>query len=141
VRWIIDSLSPEHRSWNMSRIRSEATKPEIAVRSILHRMGFRFRLATGRALPGRPDIVLPKHRVVVFVHGCFWHRHKECRYAYTPKSREAFWQQKFSANVARDLRVRQRLQAEGWKVTVVWECELSNEQRIRDRVQRVLRAR
>jgi DNA mismatch endonuclease (patch repair protein) len=87
----------------MSRIRSTDTAPERAVRSILHRMGFRFRLHR-RDLPGTPDVVLPRHRTVVFVHGCFWHRHPECRYAYEPKSRQEFWRAKFAANVTRDRR-------------------------------------
>ena len=107
----------------MSRIRGKDTKPEIAVRSILHRMGYRFRLHR-RDLPGKPDIVLPKHRTVVLVHGCFWHRHRGCKYAYTPKSRVQFWQKKFHENVERDRRNRKDLRKEGWKVIVVWECEV-----------------
>ena len=107
----------------MSRIRGKDTKPEIAVRSILHRMGYRFRLHR-RDLPGKPDIVLPKHRTVVLVHGCFWHRHRGCKYAYTPKSRVQFWQKKFDENVERDRRNRKDLRKEGWKVIVVWECEV-----------------
>lgn len=109
----------------MSRIRGKDTKPEITVRSLLHRMGYRFRLHR-RDLPGNPDIVLPKHHAVVLVHGCFWHRHKGCKYAYSPKSRVEFWQKKFMENVARDSRNRKTLQQEGWKVVVVWECELGD---------------
>ena len=118
----MDRLSPEHRSWNMSRIRGRDTQPELAVRSALHRAGYRFRLHR-KDLPGRPDIVLPKHRTVVFVHGCFWHRHKGCRFAYTPKSRVAFWQKKFDDNVERDRRNVRALRALGWRVVTVWECQ------------------
>jgi DNA mismatch endonuclease (patch repair protein) len=89
-----DRLSREHRSWNMSRIRGKDTAPELLVRSTLHRTGYRFRLHS-QTLPGRPDLMLPKYRTVVFVHGCFWHRHKCCKFAYTPKSRTAFWNAKF----------------------------------------------
>src|SRR3954468_7400909 len=116
----MDSLTREHRSWNMSRIKGRDTKPELLVRSILHRMGYRFRLHQNQ-LPGRPDVVLTRHRTVVFVHGCFWHRHHRCRYAYTPKSNIAFWSEKFRLNVARDARVRQLLRSMGWRVLVVWE--------------------
>jgi len=121
----MDRISREHRSWNMSRIRGRDTKPEKAVRSLLHRMGYRFRLH-GRDLPGRPDIVLPKHRTVIFVHGCFWHRHRGCKYAYTPKSRVGFWAKKFRANRLRDRRNEISLRERGWNVLVVWECELED---------------
>ncbi len=119
-----DLLSPEHRSWNMSRIRGKDTAPERRVRSVLHRAGYRFRLHL-KTLPGHPDIVLPKYRTVVLVHGCFWHRHKGCRFAYTPKSRVAFWNAKFQANVDRDHRNARELRRLGWKVVTVWECEAS----------------
>ena len=111
------------RSRNMAAIRSKDTAPELAVRRILHAMGLRFRLHR-KDLPGRPDIVLPKHRTVVFVHGCFWHRHKDCRHTTTPKTRQEFWQTKFASNVERDRRNRTDLQQLGWRVIVVWECEL-----------------
>ncbi len=107
----------------MSRIRGENTRPEIIIRSALHRMGYRFRLHV-RALPGRPDIVLPKLKTVVFVHGCFWHRHPGCKYAYNPKSRVEFWQSKFRQNVERDQAVIKELQTLGWKVKTVWECQV-----------------
>jgi DNA mismatch endonuclease (patch repair protein) len=106
----------------MSRIKSRDTTPERVVRSILHRLGFRFRLH-GRALPGRPDVVLSKHGVVVLVHGCFWHRHSRCRFAYTPKSNLPFWLRKFEENVARDLRTVKALRAHGWRIVTVWECQ------------------
>lgn len=108
----------------MSGIRGKDTKPEIAVRSFLHRAGLRFRKDV-RDLPGRPDIVLPKWGAVVFVHGCFWHRHRGCRFSYNPKSRRAFWQQKFRDNVARDRRNLSALKKQGWRVFVIWECEIT----------------
>ena len=119
---MVDRISPEHRSWNMSRIRGADTRPEIAVRSLLHRMGYRFSLHR-KDLPGKPDIVLPKHETVIFVHGCYWHRHPRCRFAYTPKSRIDFWQKKFDDNVARDKRNQRDLKKLGWHVATVWECE------------------
>ena len=121
------------RSRNMAAIRGKDTAPELAVRRILHAMGLRFRLHR-KDLPGRPDIVLPKHRTVVFVHGCFWHRHKGCRYTTTPKTRQEFWQTKFAANVERDRRNRTDLQQLGWRVIVVWECELRNSRYLRERL-------
>jgi DNA mismatch endonuclease (patch repair protein) len=121
----MDRISPEHRSWNMSRIRGRDTKPEVAVRSILHRLGLRFRLHRGD-LPGRPDIVLTRHRTVVLVHGCFWHRHARCQFAYSPKSNTEFWSQKFKTNIVRDQRDRRRLRGLGWRVVVVWECQATD---------------
>lgn len=106
----------------MSRIRGRDTQPELLVRSALHRAGYRFRLHR-KDLPGRPDIVLPKYHTVVFVHGCFWHRHAGCRFTYTPKSRIAFWQNKFDANVERDRLARDKLRRLGWTVVTVWECQ------------------
>jgi len=120
-----DHLTPEKRSWNMSRIRNKDTKPEIVVRSLLHRMGYRFTVngAKNKTLPGRPDIVLPKYHAVIFVHGCFWHRHKGCKETTTPKTRTVWWQEKFDLNVVRDARSQALLKSEGWKVIVVWECQ------------------
>lgn len=115
----------------MSRIRGRDTTPERLVRSVLHSMGYRFRLHP-RNLPGRPDIVLSKHRTVVFVHGCFWHRHRRCRYAYTPKTRIAFWTRKFQENVDRDRRTRARLRRLGWQVIVIWECQTHNAPTLRN---------
>lgn len=107
----------------MSRIRGRDTSPELIVRSWLHRAGLRFRLHT-RDLPGSPDIVLPRWNTVVFVHGCFWHRHPGCPMAYTPKSRRRFWEAKFAENVERDRRTRLKLRRAGWRTFVVWECSL-----------------
>ena len=128
-----DTISPEHRSWNMSRIRNRDTGPERIVRSVLHRMGFRFRLR-GRKLPGRPDVVLSRHRVVVLVHGCFWHRHSRCAFAYTPKSNVPFWTRKFEDNVVRDRRAAKALRALGWKVVTVWECQTEDVDRLARRL-------
>ncbi|MFC1545201.1 very short patch repair endonuclease [Gemmatimonadota bacterium] len=125
----MDTISPEHRSWNMSRIRGKDTKPELLVRSILHRMGYRFRLHR-RDLPGSPDIVLPKYRTAIFVHGCYWHRHQGCVYAYTPKTRVEFWQEKFKENVARDAKAQRSLEESGWNVLMVWECEVQNPEKV-----------
>lgn len=128
----MDSLPPAARSENMSRIRSRDTQPELRVRRALHAMGYRFRLHR-RDLPGRPDIVLPKYRTVVFVHGCFWHRHPGCPNAAEPKTRAEFWRRKFEANVARDAKARAELERAGWKVVVIWECETENPETL-DRV-------
>lgn len=118
-----DRLSAERRSWNMSRIRSRDTKPEITLRSLLHRAGFRFRLHA-QGLPGKPDVVLKKYKTAIFVHGCFWHRHEGCNKATTPSTRRDFWQSKFNANVERDDRKTAELILTGWRVLTVWECEL-----------------
>ena len=118
-----DRLSRAERSQHMARIRGKNTKPELHVRRGLHRMGIRFRLHR-HGLAGRPDIVLPRYRTVIFVHGCFWHRHARCKLAYRPKSRRAFWHAKFKANVARDRRQTAELLKAGWRVIVVWECGL-----------------
>ena len=121
-----DIVSSEQRSRIMSRIRGRDTTPELVVRRMAHRLGFRFRLHP-KDLPGRPDIVFPRFRAAVFVHGCFWHRHNGCRYAYTPKSRVAFWTEKFKKNVAHDRRSEEALRNLGWRVLVIWECETQNE--------------
>jgi DNA mismatch endonuclease (patch repair protein) len=117
-----DIVDRATRSRMMSGIRGKDTSPEILVRKFLHRAGLRFRLHV-RNLPGRPDIVLPRYRTIVLVNGCFWHRHEGCRYSYMPKSRIAFWKQKFLKNVERDERNQQSLREAGWRVYVVWECE------------------
>ena len=137
----MDTLTSEKRSWNMSRIRGANTKPELAVRSMLHRMGYRFR-ASDKKLPGKPDIVLPKYRTVIFVHGCFWHRHPGCKYTYTPKSRLDFWSRKFGDNVTRDKNNLSLLKKAGWLPIVVWECEIErNADSVLGRVSGILQRR
>ena len=118
-----DTLNEQHRHYNMSRIRSKDTKPEEIVIKNLFSKGLRFR-KNDRRYPGHPDVVLPKYKTVVFVNGCFWHRHEGCRYASTPATNREFWNQKFERNVERDAREQKALQEMGWKVIVVWECEL-----------------
>jgi DNA mismatch endonuclease (patch repair protein) len=108
----------------MSRIRGKDTKPELALRKVLHRLGLRYRLH-GAGLPGKPDLVFRRYKAVVFIHGCFWHRHAGCSIATTPKSNTSFWVEKFAKNVTRDARVTAQLEEQGWKVLVAWECELS----------------
>jgi DNA mismatch endonuclease, patch repair protein len=117
-----DKLSKERRNWNMSRIRGKNTSPEVVVRSVLHRLGYRFRLH-GKKLPGRPDVVLGRHRAVVFVHGCFWHRHKGCNNCTTPTNNRAFWLAELNGNAARERLHARALRKQGWRVVVVWECE------------------
>lgn len=132
-----DRLTPEARSQNMAKIRGRDTGPELRVRRAAHALGLRFRLQR-RDLPGTPDLVFPGRRIALFVHGCFWHRHSGCRFAYTPKSRIAFWQAKFDGNVARDRRKENELRAAGWTPVVIWECETRDPDQlagiIRDRV-------
>lgn len=119
-----DIVDRATRSRMMSGIRGRDTKPELVVRKYLHAHGLRYRIAP-KNLPGKPDIVLPKYRTVVFVHGCFWHRHDECRYAATPSTNSSFWQGKFKENVVRDARTNRLLVEAGWRVFVVWECEVT----------------
>lgn len=122
----MDTLSKEKRSWNMSQIKGKDTKPEITLRSLLHRSGLRFRLHV-KKLPGRPDIVLPPFKTAIFVNGCFWHRHEGCKYAYMPKTRVEFWKDKFERTVQRDLENNKALASEGWHVFTAWECELKDD--------------
>lgn len=107
----------------MAGIKGKDTKPELVLRRALHARGFRYRLHS-KTVPGRPDLVFPKHHAIVFVHGCFWHRHEGCRYTTTPSTRPEFWQAKFDANVARDRSVHDQLLDAGWRVATVWECAL-----------------
>src|SRR5580704_5522506 len=132
-------MSPDARSALMSRIRGRNTKPELAVRSLLHKMGFRFRLHD-RSLPGCPDVVFGRRKSVIFVHGCFWHRHN-CGKAYLPKTRRAFWRKKFLGNVTRDKRNLLKLKAEGWKTMVIWECEIRHSSHLVKRLLRFLGGR
>jgi DNA mismatch endonuclease (patch repair protein) len=108
----------------MARVRSRDTTPEIQVRSLLHRLGYRFRLHR-KELPGTPDLVFPSRRKVIFIHGCFWHQHPGCRKATAPKTRAEFWRSKLNKNVQRDAIAQERLQAEGWGTLVIWECEIA----------------
>lgn len=117
-----DRLSSQRRSWNMSRIKSRDTAPELAVRKVLYGMGYRYRLHS-TAVPGKPDIMLKRFRAAIFVHGCFWHRHPGCKFAYVPKSKVEFWTKKFEANVRRDETVKKQLSDLGWKSLTIWECE------------------
>lgn len=119
----MDAFSPAKRSEIMRRVRSADTVPEMVLRSILHQLGFRFRLRPGK-LPGKPDVVLPKHNTVIFMHGCFWHRHKNCPRAATPATRQKYWIPKFQRTVKRDKSNRAKLRRMGWDVITVWECEL-----------------
>ncbi len=119
----------EQRSRNMSAIKSKNTKPEIAVRKLLHSMGYRFRLHR-KDLPGSPDIVLPKYKTVIFVHGCFWHRHQNCKYASNPKTRREFWEKKFKENIERDKKNQEKLKNLGWKTKIVWECEIKKQDKL-----------
>jgi DNA mismatch endonuclease (patch repair protein) len=118
----MDSLTPAQRSERMSRVRSRNTKPELVVRSVLHRMGYRFRLDRSD-LPGSPDLTLPRYRCAVFVHGCFWHGHPECNGGRLPKTNVAFWTKKISENQERDRRAIAELKQLGWRVHTVWACE------------------
>ena len=122
----------------MGRISSKNTSPEKTVRSILHKNGFRFRLHR-KDLPGKPDIVLTKYKTVIEIRGCFWHRHKGCKYAYNPKSRIDFWQKKFNENVKRDKYNGRELKKQGWKVVVIWECELKNSDKLENKLTIVLK--
>jgi DNA mismatch endonuclease (patch repair protein) len=117
-----DIVPPEKRSAMMAAVRGKDTKPELILRRMLHRAGFRYRLHR-RDLPGAPDVVFPGRRLVIFVHGCFWHGHAGCRYATVPKTRREFWVAKVEANRARDARVEDALRRQGWRVLVIWECE------------------
>lgn len=119
----MDIVTPEQRSRNMAAIRSRNTKPEIWFRKQLFSQGYRYSLNTNK-VPGHPDIYLRKYNTAVFVHGCFWHRHTGCKYAYMPKSRVEFWQKKFDANIKRDLEVREKLYKRGIKCLVIWECTI-----------------
>lgn len=119
----MDIWSKEKRSDVMSKIRSKDTKPEMMLRSILHRLGFRFRVHK-KGLPGKPDIVLPKYGAAIFVHGCFWHLHADCREGRIPSSNKAYWKEKLEKNVARDQKHQKDLRELGWRVMIVWECEI-----------------
>jgi DNA mismatch endonuclease (patch repair protein) len=126
----MDRFTPEKRRWLMGRIKNKNTAPEKLVRSVLHRLGYRFRLQ-GKDLPGKPDIVLPRHRKVIFVHGCFWHGHPGCPRAARPTTNTAFWDRKIDANIARDQDVQSRLSELGWSSLVVWQCRTRSADSVR----------
>lgn len=119
----MDVHSRQQRSYNMSQIKGRDTKPELLVRKFLHAQGFRYKLHD-KSLPGKPDIVLPKYKTVIFIHGCFWHGHAHCRYFTIPKTRTQWWTDKITTNKANDVKAVKALRREGWKVMVIWECKL-----------------
>lgn len=128
-----DSEAAAKLKYKMSRIKGKDTKPEIIVRSMLHRVGFRFRKNV-ESLPGKPDIVLPKYKTIIFVHGCFWHQHKGCAKCKIPKSKVEFWTEKLGKNVTRDLKHKRDLKKLDWTVLYVWECELKDEESLAKRL-------
>jgi DNA mismatch endonuclease (patch repair protein) len=133
----MDHVSKAKRSEIMASVRSKDTSPELTVRSLVHRMGYRFRLHR-KDLPGTPDLVFVGLRKVIFIHGCFWHRHIGCKYATEPKTRVKFWQDKFDSNVQRDSRTRRQLNRLGWQVSTVWQCELKKPERLVKRLGKFL---
>lgn len=135
----MDHLTPERRSWLMSRVRGKDTKPELAVLRALRRLGKKPQRHVA-SLPGRPDFVFPRLKKAIFVHGCFWHRHKGCKHATTPKTRRAFWNAKFAANVKRDQRVRRELHALGYEAHLIWQCWAKSENDLSARLE-ILMAR
>lgn len=136
----MDVFSQAKRSLIMSKVRGKNTKPELVVRSLLHRMGYRFRLHR-RDLPGNPDIVLPRHKKVIFVHGCFWHGHKDCLRAKRPTTNEAFWNEKLSKNIERDKRYRKELETLGWSVLLVWSCRIKDPEALREELESFMNQR
>lgn len=132
-----DVFSPEKRSRIMSRVKGRNTKPEILVRSLVHGMGYRFRINV-RRLPGNPDIVLPRHRKVIFVHGCFWHGHKDCPRSKRPAANVDFWNRKLDLNMERDKRFESELKSLGWKILVVWQCETRKPENLISRLEEFL---
>ena len=133
----MDTLTPAQRSERMSRIRSKNTKPELAVRSLVHRMGYRFRIHR-KDLPGSPDLVFPSLRKAIFVHGCFWHAHDGCSASNRPKTRAAYWSEKFDRNKRRDRRNASALRRAGWSVATIWECEAKSADFVSKKVSRFL---
>lgn len=128
-----DTVSPETRSRMMSQVRAKDTEPEKIVRSILHGMGYRYRLYS-KYLPGKPDIVLSRHEKIIFVHGCFWHGHKDCDKAKRPSSNVSFWNKKLDSNIARDALIRRQLESDGWKILVIWECETYDSAELKSKI-------
>ncbi len=136
---MVDVHEPEVRSYNMSQVKGKNTKPEMLVRKFLHSNGFRYRLHV-KDLPGKPDLVLPKYNSVIFVHGCFWHAHEDCEYFKMPKTRTKWWKEKLYGNKKRDKKNVKELKDSGWKVLIVWECELKQdkqEERLKKLIQKL----
>lgn len=129
----MDKITPQQRSRNMAQVKSKDTKPEKIVRSLLHGMGYRFRLHV-KTLPGKPDIVLPRYKAVIFVHGCFWHGHKDCRRATIPATRTEFWTAKIDSNKKRDRCVLLALENLGYRVLILWQCELKDIHELANRI-------
>jgi DNA mismatch endonuclease (patch repair protein) len=134
---MVDKISKEHRSWNMSRVKSKNTKPELMIRSILHKQGYRFRVHR-KDLPGNPDIVLPRYKTVIFVHGCFWHQHEGCPDSKRPSTNIEFWNSKLNENIARDQKNKIKLRELGWEVFVIWECEMKDIENLKKKLIRCL---
>lgn len=132
----MDTLKPEERSALMAKIKGKDTKPEILIRKYLFSKGLRFR-KNDKRYPGKPDLVLPKYHVALFVNGCFWHRHPDCKIATTPRSNQEYWQAKFAKNIANDKKKHAALEEMGWRVLVVWECELSTLKKREERLPRL----
>lgn len=129
----MDTLTPQQRSERMSRVKGKDTRPEMVVRRLVHALGFRYRLHVG-TLPGKPDLVFPRLKRIIFVHGCFWHRHGRCPFTRLPKSRLDFWMKKLEDNHRRDSRNQRKLRKEGWRVLVVWECQLNDGEKLKERI-------
>ncbi len=134
---MVDNLKKEIRSYNMSRIKSKNTKPEMVIRSLLHSMGLRFRIHR-KDLPGTPDVTLPKFKSVIFIHGCYWHRHEGCKYSTDPKTNKAYWLKKFYITKKRDISNQKSLAELGWNVIIVWECQINDVEAIHDRLAKEL---
>jgi len=137
---VTDTLSPNERSKRMSLIRGKDSSPELKLRRLVHGMGFRYRLHV-KDLPGKPDLVFPSRRAVIFMHGCFWHRHPGCKLARMPKSKLDFWRPKLEGNRERDLRNQEMLKKLGWHVLVIWECEMKNIEKVSNKVREFLQGR
>lgn len=137
---MVDHVDGLRRSAIMASVRSKDTTPELIVRRTIHSLGYRFRLHQ-RNLPGRPDIVLARHKLAILVHGCFWHRHQGCSKASTPQTHQEYWRKKFTANRARDKRVGAALRAAGWRVEIVWQCETRDKAKLRKQVAQMIRRR
>lgn len=137
---MVDHVPKDRRSWLMSQVRGKDTSPEMSVRQVAHQLGLRFRLHR-KDLPGRPDLVFPKHKLCIFVHGCFWHRHQGCKKCSTPKTNAGFWLEKFDRNVLRDRDVTDKLLKLGWNVQIIWECETKDRQYVAELIRSNIKMR